>query len=169
MPSFANQKSYKSHSIVHSDIQHRPHHSPFSESHPRSPEYQRSSHMQFSTEPGPLSRSFNQARDGDRHYQHDGEVSIKSLSRAAFRMGDSPEVPVNNVRFGKKRRRSARGQQRESAGVINVGHFKRFLDYNEMQYLNEDLMLLMNSLGALDGFLDYDRFTRFFYSSLWDI
>ena len=96
----------------------------------------------------------------NRDFLQGRNQSFKSLSRNT-REPQFEEIPVNNVYMRERGNFEKR--------ILDVTTVKRFLDFHEMQYLSEDLLLLMNALGASDGFLKENEFNAFFYSSLWDI
>ena len=52
---------------------------------------------------------------------------------------------------------------------LDLGHLKILLAHLDIEYLKEDLYLLMNHLGAQSGFLSQSQFALFFNSTVWDI
>lgn len=52
---------------------------------------------------------------------------------------------------------------------FTVDHLRRYLDYFNVRYLTEDLMLVMNFLGAGKGSLTFQVFANFVNSLVWNI
>lgn len=57
---------------------------------------------------------------------------------------------------------------KEIEDYIDVDTVRRFLGFHNIIFLDEDLEVLMNCLGASSGILEFGLFQRFFFSSLWD-
>jgi hypothetical protein len=56
----------------------------------------------------------------------------------------------------------------QTESVLDVATIKMFLTHLGIEYLREDLGLLMNALGTSTGFLPKQQFFKFFYSKVWD-
>ena len=52
---------------------------------------------------------------------------------------------------------------------LTVDILRQFLDHFNVRYLNEDLMLIMNLMGAKKGVLLEEKFNQFINSSVWNI
>ena len=57
---------------------------------------------------------------------------------------------------------------KEIANFIDVDTVRQFLNFHNVIFLNEDLEVLMNCLGASSGILEFNLFSRLFYSRMWD-
>lgn len=56
-----------------------------------------------------------------------------------------------------------------NAGELSVDALRQFLDFFNVRYLKEDLMLVMNVLGASNGSLFEGDFAKFISSSVWNM
>ena len=57
---------------------------------------------------------------------------------------------------------------KEIANFIDVDTVRQFLNFHNVIFLDEDLEVLMNCLGASSGILEFNLFSRMFYSRMWD-
>lgn len=120
----------------------------------------------------PIPSFSNNNYNGPYSPKTQGTRSVRFNTKALGGQKSNPNFYENNRLLGSARvsqNRELYAPSQKRALSVNVWNIKNFLEIQNVQYLEEDLMLLMNTLASSEGMLQESTFYQFVYSPIWTL